>query len=63
MSKFKQLIQSRKFWAAFIGFALVIVKSWFPDFPLEEEQLTSIVYVLVAYIMGTGIEDGLTRTS
>ncbi|MCB2210189.1 hypothetical protein KQH62_04785 [bacterium] len=63
MEKFKQLLGSRKFWAALIGLALVIVKAWQPDFPLAEEQLTSVVYVLVAYILGTGIEDGLRKTS
>ncbi len=63
MEKIKQLLGSRKFWAALIGLALVIVKAWRPDFPLAEEQLTSVVYVLVAYILGTGIEDGLSKTS
>lgn len=63
MSKFKQLLCSRKFWAALIGLALVIVKAWHPDFPLEEEQLTGVVYVLVAYILGTGLEDGLKGES
>jgi hypothetical protein len=59
MDKVKQLFGSRKFWAALIGLVLVIVKAWQPDFPLAEEQLTGVVYVLVAYILGTGIEDGL----
>jgi hypothetical protein len=59
MDKVKQLIGSRKFWAALIGLVLVIVKAWQPDFPLAEEQLTGVVYVLVAYILGTGLEDGL----
>lgn len=62
MSKFKQLLGSRKFWAALIGLVLGIVKVWRPDFPLAEEQLTAVIYVLVAYILGTGIEDGLTNT-
>ncbi len=61
MEKFKQLLGSRKFWAALIGLVLVVIKAWRPDFPLAEEQLTSVVYVLVAYILGTGIEDGLSR--
>ncbi len=62
MSKFKQLLASRKFWAALIGLALIITKAFKPDFPLEQEQLTAIVYTLVAYILGTGIEDGLARS-
>jgi hypothetical protein len=41
---------------------LIIIKAFRPDFPLLEEQLTAVVYVLVAYILGTGIEDGLSRS-
>lgn len=63
MSKFQQLLTSRKFWAALIGLVLVIVKAWRPDFPLSEQDLTSVVYVLVAYIMGTGFEDGLSHNA
>ena len=62
MTKLKLLLASRKFWAALIGMFLIILKAWKPDFPLAEDELTNIVYVLVAYIMGTGIEDGLSRT-
>jgi hypothetical protein len=61
MEKFKQLLGSRKFWAAFFGLALIIIKAYRPDFPLEEDQLTAVVWVLVAYILGTGLEDGLTN--
>jgi hypothetical protein len=62
MTKFKLLLSSRKFWAALVGLILVIVKAWKPDFPIEEAELTSVIYVLVAYILGTGIEDGLSRS-
>ena len=62
MTKLKLLLTSRKFWAALIGLILIIIKAYQPDFPIEEEQLTSLVYVLVAYILGTGIEDGLSRS-
>lgn len=62
MSKIKLLLASRKFWAALIGLLLIILKTFKPDFPLSEDQLTGVVYVLVAYILGTGIEDGLSRT-
>lgn len=61
MEKFKQLLGSRKFWASMIGLVLIVVKAFDPEFPLVEEQLTAIVWVLVAYILGTGIEDGLSR--
>jgi hypothetical protein len=62
LPKWQQLIGSRKFWAALIGLALVIVKAFRPDFPLQEEQLTQLVYVLAAYILGVALEDGLTAT-
>ena len=63
MSKLKLLLTSRKFWASFVGLFLIVIKAWVPDFPLEEDQLAAIVYVLVAYILGTGIEDGLSRVN
>lgn len=59
--KIKQLLASRKFWAALIGVVLVTVKAFRPDFPLAEEELTNLVYLLVAYIIGTGFESGLAR--
>jgi len=61
MEKVKMLLASRKFWASFFGLLLVIIKAFRPDFPLAEEQLTAVVWVLVAYIMGTALEDGLSR--
>ena len=55
--KLETLLKSRKFWAAVIGLALIIIKGFRPDFPLSEDQLTGIVVVLVGYIMGTAIQD------
>jgi len=59
MDKFKLLFASRKFWAALIGLVLVVVRAFVPDFPLSEELLTDAVYLLVAYILGTGLESSL----
>ncbi len=57
MEKLKFLLGSRKFWAALIGLIVVIVKAYRPDFPVSEEMLTSLVYLIVAYILGVAIED------
>lgn len=62
MDKFKVLVASRKFWAAAVGLLLVCVKAYRPDFPLSEEAITNVIYVLVAYIVGTAIESGGSST-
>ena len=61
MSKLLLLITSRKFWASLVGLVLMVITAFEPDFPLTEEHLTPIIYLLIAYILGTGLEDGLSR--
>jgi hypothetical protein len=60
-SKWLALIKSRKFWAALIGLALVMLKGFKPDFPLSDQEVTNLIYVLVAYILGVGIEGFVGR--
>ena len=62
MSKFKQLFTSRKFWAALVGLAMVILTYYVPDFPIAEDQVLALVLVIVSYILGTALEDSLTNT-
>jgi len=59
MAKWKLLLGSRKFWAAVVGLVLLVVKHFEPDFPLEAEETANLVYLLMAYILGTALEDGL----
>ncbi len=59
MEKWKLLLASRKFWAALVGLAVLLVRTWKPDFPLESEELAGMLSVLAAYILGTALEDGL----
>ena len=61
MAKFKQLFGSRKFWAALVGLIMVFVTHYIPDFPLAEDQILSLILILVSYILGTALEDGLSR--
>lgn len=56
MDKVLSLLKSRKFWAAAVGLAFVFLGER-ADVPLE--QLINAVYVIVAYILGTALEDGL----
>lgn len=61
--KWKQLLRSRKFWAAVVGAVMLAVRVYVPGFPLAEEQVLGIVVVIVGYILGTALEDGLGRGS
>ncbi len=55
--KLKQLLKSRKFWTALIAVGLVALRAYKPDFPLSDDELTKIVLVLAAFILGVGLED------
>jgi hypothetical protein len=59
MSKWKFVLASRKFWAAVVGAAMIAVRAFVPDFPLQEDQVLGLVVVVVGYILGTALEDGL----
>jgi hypothetical protein len=56
-SKLNLLVRSRKFWASLIGLGLVVLRSFVPAFPIADADLTKIVFVIVAYVLGTGLED------
>ena len=52
------VFRSRKFRAALIGTIFVLLDELVPAFPLDAEQVTNIVFMLVAYIIGVAIDDG-----
>lgn len=62
MTKFYDLLRSRKFWAAMTALVFMLVKAYKPDFPLDESEITNLVTVLAAYILGTAIEDRALRS-
>ena len=55
--KLKAVLQSRKFWAAIAGSLLVIIKSYYPQIPMSEEQVTTICALIGTYILGTALDD------
>ncbi len=59
MEKWKTLLGSRKFWATLVGLVFMVLKVIKPDFPLDGDQLAGILALLVSYILGTALEDGL----
>ena len=62
MQKVARLLQSRKFWAALIGLALVVAPALTgQELQVDGEQLAAIIAVIVSYILGTAIEDGFGK--
>jgi hypothetical protein len=57
VNKFQALLRSRKFWAGIIGTALITLRSFVPNFPVSDADLTKVIELLIAYIVGTGLED------
>ncbi len=58
--KWKLILGSRKFWAAIVGIAFVVIKNYVPNLPITEEQLIGLVVIVVGYIFGTALEDGMS---
>ena len=56
-SKLLGVLRSRKFWAALIGTVFVLLDEFVPTFPLEQDQVTNIVFMFVAYIIGVALDD------
>ena len=50
------IFKSRKFWTAFVALFVIVLRGIVPDFPISDEQMTEIVYVLIAYIVGVALE-------
>ena len=59
MDKWKTLLSSRKVWATLVGLVFMTLRVVKPDFPLDADQLAGILALLVSYILGTALEDGL----
>jgi hypothetical protein len=56
VDKIKQLLGSRKFWAGLVGLAYVFFGA---RAGVDQETLIAAVVTIVAYILGTALEDGL----
>jgi len=54
--KLYYLLRSRKFWASLVGIAFILLG---PRAGVQQTELTAGVVTIVAYIMGTALEDGL----
>ena len=50
-------LKSRKFWALIAGALVIVIRQYVPSLPLDDAKLNELVLLLVAYILGTGLED------
>jgi len=56
MDKIGQLLASRKFWAAIAGLVSIVLGD---RAGVDPAALSGAIAVIVAYILGTALEDGL----
>ena len=56
MEKWKLLLGSRKFWAAFLGMGFLVVRHFDPSFEVPENEAIAFVSVLAAYILGVAVD-------
>ncbi len=50
-------LKSRKFWALIAGALVIIIRQLVPALPVDDAKLSELILLLVAYIIGTGLED------
>jgi hypothetical protein len=58
MDKLPNLLKSRKFWASVTALAFAVFGE---RAGVDGAELNSAIGVLIAYILGTALEDGLSR--
>lgn len=51
-----QLLKSRKFQAVAAGLIVIVVQSYYPEFPITADKLTELFVVLGGLILGSGAE-------
>lgn len=54
----KDLFISRKFWAALIGLALIVVGVFAPDYQIDQEAAIGFVIIIASYIVGVAVDPG-----
>ena len=60
-AKLYLLLRSRKFYASLVALAFLFIQAYVPNFPFTEEQIAQVVYLAIAYVLGTALEDGLAN--
>lgn len=54
----KDLLTSRKFWAAIFALAVIVIGAFSPAFDLDTEQAAAFAVIIVAYVIGVAVDPG-----
>jgi len=57
MNKLLSVFKSRKFWAAIVGILVMILREIVPTFPIPDDQVSNVIMLIIAYIIGVAVED------
>jgi hypothetical protein len=57
MENLKQLFTSKKFWMTVIGVLVTILVTAVPQLEQYQEQLSEMIWLFVAFIIGQGLAD------
>lgn len=57
MENLKQLFTSKKFWMTIIGVLITILVTAVPELEQYQEQLSEMIWLFVAYVIGQGLAD------
>jgi hypothetical protein len=59
----KAVLKSQKFQALAAGLIVITIKSFFPNLPITEAQLTEIISILAVLILGVGVQGAANNVS
>lgn len=59
----KAVLKSQKFQALIAGLIIVTIKSFFPNLPITDDQLTEIISILAVLILGVGVQGAANNVS
>jgi uncharacterized membrane protein YdjX (TVP38/TMEM64 family) len=59
----KAVLKSQKFQALVAGLIVVTVKSFFPNLPITDQQLTEIITILSVLILGAGVQGAISNVT
>jgi uncharacterized membrane protein len=54
----KDLLTSRRFWAAITGLAVLVVGQFRPGFDLDQERASALLVVILSYLLGLAVDPG-----